>query len=79
MKKNIKYLFSLVAIFTLMAFRDSDILCNSSDLKLKAKKILEPYKYDSSELTNIIYKNKETLKEVEVPMFMEKNTASYLN
>jgi predicted nuclease with TOPRIM domain len=70
MKKNIKYLFSLVAIFTLMTFQNSDILCNANDLKLKAKKILEPYKYDSSELTNIIYKNKETLKEVEVPMFI---------
>lgn len=70
MRKNIKYLFTLVTIFTLMAFQDSDILCNANDLKLKAKNILEPYKYDSSELTNIIYRNKETLKEVEVPMFI---------
>ena len=53
-----------------MAFQGGDVLCNAKDLKEKAKLALEPYKYDSSELTRILYKNKETVKEVEVPLFI---------
>lgn len=70
MKKIIKSLFSIVIVFVLMAFQGGDVLCNAKELKEKAKVLLEPYKYDSAELTRILYKNKETIKEVEVPLFI---------
>lgn len=70
MTKIIKPVFSIVIIFVLMAFQGGDVLCNSKELKEKAKLVLEPYKYDSSELTRILYKAKETVKEVEVPLFI---------
>lgn len=70
MKKIIKSLFSVSIIFVLMAFQGGDVLCNVKELKEKAKLYLEPYKYDSSELTRVVYKSKETIKEVEVPLFI---------
>jgi len=70
MTKIIKPILSIVIVFVLMAFQGGDVLCNSKELKEKAKLALEPYKYDSSELTRILYKAKETVKEVEVPLFI---------
>lgn len=70
MTKIIKPIVSIVIVFVLMAFQTGDVLCNSKELKEKAKLALEPYKYDSSELTRILYKAKETVKEVEVPLFI---------
>lgn len=70
MQKIIKPILSIVIVFVLMAFQGGDVLCNSKELKEKAKLALEPYKYDSSELTRILYKAKETVKEVEVPLFI---------
>ena len=70
MKKIIKPLLSIVIVFGLMAFQSGDVLCNAKELKEKAKATLEPYKYDSSELTRILYKTKESVKEVEVPLFI---------
>ena len=70
MKKIIKPFLSIVIVFVLMAFQGGDVLCNAKELKEKAKELLEPYKYDSSELTRILYKTKQTLKEVEVPLFI---------
>lgn len=70
MTKIIKPIVSIVIVFVLMAFQTGDVLCNSKELKEKAKLALEPYKYDSSELTRILYKAKETIKEVEVPLFI---------
>lgn len=70
MTRIIKPIVSIVIVFVLMAFQTGDVLCNSKELKEKAKLALEPYKYDSSELTRILYKAKETVKEVEVPLFI---------
>lgn len=70
MNKIIKSLLSVVIIFVLMAFQGGDVLCNSKELKEKAKASLEPFKYDSAELTRITYKKKESVKEVEVPLFI---------
>lgn len=70
MKKIIKPFLSIVIVLVLMAFQGGDVLCNAKELKEKAKELLEPYKYDSSELTRILYKTKQTLKEVEVPLFI---------
>jgi hypothetical protein len=70
MKEIIRPLFSIFLVFVLMAFQGGDVLCNAKELKEKAKSTLEPYKYDSSELTRILYKKKESVKEVEVPLFI---------
>lgn len=70
MKKIINPIFLTLLVFVLMAFQGGDILCNAKELKEKAKNALEPYKYDSSELTRIMYKKKESIKEVEVPLFI---------
>ena len=70
MKKIIKSVLTIAFIFALMAFQGGDVLCNAKELKEKAKVVLEPYKYDSAELTRILYKTKETVKEVEVPLFI---------
>ena len=70
MKTSLKIIFSLSLLFILVAFQTSNVLCNSKELKEKAKSKLEAYKYDNSELTKIIYKNKETIKEIEVSLFV---------
>ncbi len=70
MKKILIPLFAIVIIFGVMAFQNGDVLCNAKELKEKASNSLDPYKYDSAELTRIIYKNKETVKEIEVPLFI---------
>jgi hypothetical protein len=70
MKKIIKPIVSIILVFVLMAFQGGDVLCNAKDLKEKAKNTLEPYKYDSSELTRILYKKKESVKEIEAPLFI---------
>lgn len=70
MQNILKPLCSLIILLVCMSFQNGDVLCNAKELKEKAKVLLEPYKYDSSELTRIIYKNKETVKEVEVLLFV---------
>ncbi len=70
MKNVMKPFFGVLIIIGLMSFQDGDVLCNSKDLKEKANKMLDPYKYDSSEQTGIIYKKTETIKEIEVPLFI---------
>lgn len=71
MKRVVKPIFSFFVLVAMMSFQGGDnILCNAKELKEKAKDKLDPYKYDSSELTRIMYKNKETVKEVEVPLFI---------
>lgn len=61
---------SALILASLSFKKGGDILCNPAALKEKASKSLEPYKYDSSELTRILYKKKESVKEVEVPLFI---------
>jgi hypothetical protein len=52
-------------------FQTSDEpVCDSKSLKEKARKTMDPYKYDSAKMTKIAYKAKESLKEVEVPLFL---------
>jgi hypothetical protein len=70
MKQTIKPLLSIVIVFFLMAFQSGDVLCNAKEIKEKARTVLEPYKYDSSELTRILYKATESVKEIEVPLFI---------
>lgn len=63
------FLLGIIAI-AFMSFQSGDILCDPKVLKEKAKDMLDPYKFDSSELTRIMYKKKESVKEVEVPLFI---------
>ena len=70
MKKIITPFVSIVILCLLTAFQGGDVLCNSKELKEKAQQLLYPYKYDSSELTRIIYKKKETVKEIEASLFI---------
>lgn len=71
MKHIVKPFLSFLIVIALMSFQGGDnILCNAKELKQKAEDKLDPYKYDSSELTRILYKKKESVKEVEVPLFI---------
>jgi len=70
MKTIIIPILTLTFIFILMSFQTGNILCNAKEMKEKASALLDPYKYDSSEMTKILYKTKESVKEVEVPLFI---------
>lgn len=45
------------------------VTCDQKALKDDARAKLDPYKYDSGKVTQFYYKNKEQLKEIEVPIF----------
>jgi hypothetical protein len=70
MKNYIKSITVFCLFIILVSFQSGDVLCNSKDLKDKAKKQLDPFQYDNFELTRIMYKNKETFKEIEIPLFI---------
>jgi hypothetical protein len=74
MKKNFRtrlFLASLsMVLLSLFAFQSGDAPCDSKALKDRAKKTLEPYKYDVAKITRIIYKAQPTQKEIEVPLFI---------
>lgn len=71
MKKQAFIIIGLITTFVFMSFKGGpELSCNSKELKERTKELLDPYKYDSSELTRIQFKNKETIKEVEVPLFI---------
>lgn len=70
MKNYIKSITVFCLFIILVSFQSGDVLCNSKDLKDKAKKQLDPFQYDNFELTRIMYKSKETFKEIEIPLFI---------
>jgi hypothetical protein len=71
MKKFILGALALISFAVFSAFQGTDgPACDQKVLKDKAKKALDPYKYDSAKLTKITYKKKESVKEVEVPLFL---------
>ncbi len=55
MKKIYITVVSAIILITGMSLQNNDILCNAKELKEKAKNFLDPYKYDSAELTRIIW------------------------
>ncbi len=57
-------------IILVSAFQNGDAPCDQKALKEKAKKTLEPYKYDVAKITRIMYKDKPSMKEIEVPLFI---------
>jgi len=60
----------VLLILIVSAFQSGDAPCDQKALKDKAKKTLEPYKYDVAKVTRIMYKDKATMKEIEVPLFI---------
>src|SRR5438132_397250 len=62
--------FGFIILLLISAFQGGDTPCDQKALKEKAKKLLDPYKYDVAKVTGIIYKDKPTLKEIEVPLFI---------
>jgi hypothetical protein len=70
MKNKIKSISLFCLLIILVSFQSGDVLCNSKDLKDKAKKQLDPFNYDNFELTRINFRNKETFKEIEIPLFI---------
>ena len=59
-----------LSVILLSAFQNGDAPCDQKVLKDQAKKTLEPYKYDLAKITRIMYKEKPTMKEIEVPLFI---------
>jgi len=70
MKRFLTTLLSFILLISTTSFQTGDVLCDVKALKEKAKDAINTYKYDSSELTRIIYKKKESVTEVEVPLFI---------
>jgi hypothetical protein len=60
----------ILALGLFCAFQVGEGSCDQKALKDKAKKLLEPYKYDLAKVTRIVYKDKPTMKEIEVPLFI---------
>lgn len=61
---------TLLLFVLVTGFNSGDTPCDQKTLKEKAKKLLEPYKYDLAKMTHIMYKDKPTMKEIEVPLFI---------
>jgi hypothetical protein len=70
MKKYVLPVAIALSLFASFSFRNGDILCNAKALNEKANFLLDPFKYDNSEVSRIIYTEKESVKEIEVPLFI---------
>ncbi len=70
MKKIALSFAGIAALLALSSFQNDTMLCDARELETKASNLLDPYKYDSSELTKILYKDQESVSEIEVPLFI---------
>ena len=71
MKKIIFYSTILLVLLTSTALKLEDVQCVAADLKNELKPLLKPeYKYDSSQITRIVYKKDAFQTGIEVPLFM---------
>ena len=70
MQEKMKIVLSILFCLIFMGFYQEPTVCSAKVLKEKTKEFLDPFKYDSSELTRIMYKNKEVVKDVEIPLFI---------
>jgi hypothetical protein len=61
-------LFIILLGFIMLSFQQEN--CDPMKLKKETQKELSPYKYDSSKLTKITYKNQPQFKEVEAELFI---------
>ena len=64
-------LFGIALLASATSFGQADLSCDAKKLKGDIKGELKPdYKYDSSKITRVIFKDKSQIKEVEVPLFI---------
>lgn len=71
MKKIIFYSTTLLVLLTSTALKLEEVQCVAADLKNELKPLLKPeYKYDSSQITRIVYKKEAFQTGIEVPLFM---------
>lgn len=71
MKKIIFYSTILLVLLTSTALKLDEVQCVAADLKNELKPLLKPeYKYDSSQITRIVYKKDAFQTGIEVPLFM---------
>lgn len=71
MKKIIFYSTILLVLLTSTALKLEEVQCVAADLKNELKPLLKPeYKYDSSQITRIVYKKEAFQTGIEVPLFM---------
>lgn len=61
----------MVMLIALMgAAVEQAVTCDQKALKDAAREKLDPFKYDSGKVTQLRYKNKPQMKEIEVPVFI---------
>ena len=61
----------MLVLLTSTALKLEDVQCVAADLKNELKPLLKPeYKYDSSQITRIVYKKDAFQTGIEVPLFM---------
>ncbi len=69
-KVQLLSILSFIAILSISATQIAEV-CDALALKTELKTKLKPkYKYDSSKTTRFIYKTKDQVKEIEIPLFM---------
>lgn len=61
---------ALVVLVALMGAAVEAVTCDQKALKDAALEKLDPFKYDSGKVTQLRYKSKVQLKEIEVPVFI---------
>lgn len=71
MKKIIFYSTTLLVLLTSTILKLEEVQCVAAELKNELKPLLKPeYKYDSSQITRIVYKKDAFQTGIEVPLFM---------
>ena len=70
MKKIIIASLSFIILAAFTAFQTTENACETKALKEKARKALDPFRYDSSKLIKISCRKQSFVKEVEVPLFI---------
>ena len=78
-KRNILSICLGAVVVLSSAFQSGDTPCDAKALKDKSRKTLEPFKYDMAKLTRIMYKDKPSLKEIEIPLFIGEKYKMVIN
>lgn len=70
MKIRLLIILTLVACSTAFSLVQTTPSCDQKEIKNRCKQKLDPYKYDNAKVTNITFKTKPQVKEIEVPLFI---------
>jgi hypothetical protein len=70
MKKILFLSLTICAVTIFTAFQITEGVCETKALKDKARKSLDPFRYDSSKLIKITCRKNTFVKEMEVPLFI---------